>query len=81
MTDPPTITFSRKFMPKDSHYWPGQALRNPGRLRVPKFLDNRPMEVLRLSALGTGRLYPPGIALILISVRGLVDPRATVRSE
>jgi hypothetical protein len=37
--------------------------------------------VVRLSALGAGRLYPPGRFLILISVRGWVDLRTIVRLE
>jgi len=39
------------------------------------------MKVVRLSALCTGRLYPQVIYLLLVSIRGLVDPRATVWPE
>ena len=63
---------------KQSHYRPGQALRVP-EVEAPRFQDSRHMKVVRLSGLRIGRLYHQEIFLVLISVRGWVNPKAIVQ--
>ena len=51
-------------------------------VEAPRFQDNRHMKVVRLSAIRTGRLFPPQeIFVVLVSLRGWVETRAIVRQE
>jgi hypothetical protein len=60
-------------------YRPGQALRVLG--SSGSQISNQHMKVVRLSALCPGHLHPQVIILVLVSVKGWVEPRTIVWPE
>jgi hypothetical protein len=59
--------------------WTGHEFSR--RLRLPEYLDNWHIKVVKLTAVRISRLKSHEILRALISVRGCVDPRAVFRPE
>jgi hypothetical protein len=84
-----TIPLYSSFLSLSSNKMKGKAIplqaltasQGSSRFRLLEFPDNRHMIVVRFPAPLTGRLYPRGRFLVLISVRGWVDLRATMGPE
>ena len=72
----PSVLRKGKLVPLQA--WSGPEVSR--KLRFPHFMTTA-QDGGRLSALRTGRLYPQEILLVLISVRGSVDPRAIMLTE
>jgi hypothetical protein len=68
---------SKQIKVKPSHYMPGKVLRVPGGWdsQISRQSSHKGVKVV------TGRLYPQGIFLVLISVRGWVNPQAILWPE